>query len=60
MRNLSQSAVGLFACAISICAQPAPDFHLANVNVNSARPNATVSPRDYLFEVSGYYFGGAS
>ena len=60
MRNLSHSAAILFAAAMSIGAQPLLDFHLLNVNPNSPRPNAMVSPRDYLFQVSGYYFGAAS
>jgi hypothetical protein len=38
---------------------PAPDFHLLDVNANSSRNNRMVSPRDYLLQVSGYYFGEA-
>lgn len=60
MRNFSHSVLVLFAAATSICAQPVPDFHLSNVNEASARPDATVSPRDYLLQVCGFYFGGAS
>ncbi|MEK7685453.1 MAG: hypothetical protein AAB466_08525 [Verrucomicrobiota bacterium] len=37
----------------------APDFRLVDVNTNSVRLNAPVSPRDYLLQVSGYYFGAA-
>ena len=59
MRNLSHSAFVMFAAAMSMCAQPVPDFHLPNVNMYSARPTAMESPRDYLFQVSGYYFGAA-
>lgn len=42
-------------------AQPAPvrDFHLQDVNPNSPRYQDPVSPRDYLLQVSGYYFGSA-
>ncbi len=39
--------------------QLAPDFKLYDTNPNSARSGATVSPRDYLLQVSGYYFGDA-
>jgi hypothetical protein len=40
--------------------EPAPDFHLVDVNTNSPRGlNTIVSPRDYLLQVSGYYFGDA-
>jgi hypothetical protein len=46
-------AVGLFA------AEPVPDFRLRDENPNSPRSQAEVSPRDYLLQVSGYYFGDA-
>jgi hypothetical protein len=39
--------------------EPAPDFTLLDVNPNSIRQNSPVSPRDYLLQVSGYYFGTA-
>lgn len=35
-----------------------PDFRLPDVNFNSPR-RTTVSPRDYLFQVSGFYFASA-
>lgn len=38
---------------------PVPDFSLVDVNPGSERRNSAVSPRDYLFQVSGYYFGAA-
>jgi hypothetical protein len=34
-----------------------PDFKLLDVNTNSVRFNTLISPRDYLLQVSGYYFG---
>ncbi len=37
----------------------APDFKLTDTNPNSVRYNSLVSPRDYLLQVSGYYFGSA-
>jgi hypothetical protein len=40
--------------------QPVPDFKLTDVNFNSARRMSQVSPRDYLLQVSGYYFGHAT
>jgi len=40
-------------------AEQVPDFHLTDVNANSARRNAPVSPRDYLLQVTGYYFANA-
>ncbi|PYI87986.1 MAG: hypothetical protein DME26_04450 [Verrucomicrobia bacterium] len=60
MKPIIQAAAPLFLFAVGVCAQPVSDFHLSNVNMYSPRPNATVSPRDYLFQVSGYYFGAAS
>lgn len=39
---------------------PAPDFSLRNVNVNSSRFDQMVSPRDYVGQVSAWYFGHAT
>jgi hypothetical protein len=36
-----------------------PDFKLVDQNPNSVRFASAVSPRDYLLQVSGYYFGSA-
>ena len=48
-------------CDSNPCLQPAadarPDFHLQDVNLNSARSGQAVSPRDYLGKVSAWYFG---
>jgi hypothetical protein len=38
---------------------PMPDFALVDVNQSSATANQEVSPRDYLQQVSGWYFGSA-
>jgi hypothetical protein len=45
--------------AVSVLAQPVPDFSLPDVNAGSPRTRTMVSPRDYLLQVSGYYFGQA-
>ncbi len=37
--------------------QARPDFALADVNAESARYQEDVSPRDYLSQVSAWYFG---
>ena len=37
-----------------------PDFSLADVNANSPRYGETVSVRDYLGEISAWYFGSRS
>jgi hypothetical protein len=36
---------------------PAGDFSLPDVNPNSSLFETDVSPRDYLGQVSGWYFG---
>jgi hypothetical protein len=40
--------------------EPAPDFLVVDVNPNSATASQDVSPRDYVGQVSGYYFGAAT
>ena len=37
-----------------------PDFSILDVNPTSATANQQVSPRDYLQQVSGWYFGHAT
>ena len=49
----------LFAVVTPLSAQTVPDFRLPDVNPKSPRYDTTVSPRDYLLQVSGYYFGAA-
>jgi hypothetical protein len=39
--------------------EPLPDFALVDVNPTSPTYNQDVSPRDYLQQVSGWYFGHA-
>jgi len=49
----------LLAVVTPLSAQTVPDFRLPDVNPNSPRHDTEVSPRDYLLQVSGYYFGAA-
>ncbi len=37
-----------------------PDFSLEDVNTTSSTYGQLVSPRDYLRQVSGWYFGKAT
>ena len=37
-----------------------PDFSLVDVNTSSSRFGESVSPRDYMGQVSGWYFGHAT
>ncbi len=54
--------LGLFCLAglAQISAAPVADFSLVDVNATSPRFDTEVSPRDYLHQVSGYYFGDAN
>lgn len=47
------------ASAQAAPANPMPEFQLEDVNPNSPRFNAIVSPRDYRLQISAYYFGDA-
>ena len=47
------------AATCSWAGEPVSDFHLLDANANSERRSGQVSPRDYLLQVSGYYFGAA-
>lgn len=38
----------------------APDFRLLDLSSTSPRRGTVVSPRDYIMQVSGYYFGSAT
>ena len=39
---------------------PMPDFSLADRNSNSPLFGQSISPRDYLEKISGWYFGHAT
>ncbi|MGE0760164.1 MAG: hypothetical protein AB7F89_07200 [Pirellulaceae bacterium] len=39
---------------------PRPDFHLIDLNPASSRSGQAVSPRDYLDQVSAWYFAHAT
>ncbi len=41
-------------------AEMVPDFALVDVNSTSSTYDQPVSPRDYLQQVSGWYFGHAT
>jgi hypothetical protein len=52
--------LSLFAVSFAAFGQdPLPDFHLKDVSYTSPRRNTLVSPRDYLRQVSAYYFTDA-
>jgi len=62
MKLLEVAVMGFCAAALA-SAQPVPavpDFHLPDVDDDSPRAGQTVSPRDYLLQVSAYYFSDAS
>ncbi|MBM3823239.1 MAG: hypothetical protein FJ404_10195 [Verrucomicrobia bacterium] len=45
--------------AFARAATPEADWRLPDENPNSPRFHASVSPRDYVFQVSAFYFGSA-
>lgn len=46
--------------AVAAGAAMVSDFSLLDVNESSSSYNRSVSPRDYLHQVSAWYFGQAS
>ncbi len=59
MKRMFLSVLLFVGPMLSWAVEPVPDFHLKDVNPKSNRQAGFVSPRDYLFQVSGYYFGAA-
>lgn len=59
-RHLAIAAAAVLLSLPSRASEPVPDFRLPNVNPNSPRGTNTVSPRDYIQQVSAYYFGDAT
>jgi hypothetical protein len=57
MRKWIVSLALVLGCVASWAGEPMPDFKMPDVNPNSVRHDSPVSPRDYLQQVSGYYFG---
>ena len=45
---------------VAVRAEMVPDFTLTDVNLTSSSYDQPVSPRDYLGQVSGWYFGHAT
>lgn len=50
----------VLAVGISRASELASSFKLVDQNPNSVRFAKTVSPQDYLWQVSAYYFGDAA
>jgi len=47
-------------CPVAFSGPVMPDFLLEDVNATSSTFGQPVSPRDYLQQVSGWYFGHAT
>ena len=45
---------------VEVSEEALPDFALPDVNANSARFQQSVSPRDYVGQVSAWYFGNST
>jgi hypothetical protein len=54
---MDAAAVGTLQLVAEGEGSPMADFHLQDVNPASARFGQSVSPRDYLSQVSAWYFG---
>jgi hypothetical protein len=59
MNRLMIAALCFASVVMSQAAEQVPDFKLTDTNLRSNRQGGQVSPRDYLLQVSGYYFGSA-
>jgi hypothetical protein len=58
-RRFMGIALLLLGCGAARATGPVPDFQLVDQNTNSVRHGQVVSPRDYIMQVSGYFFGNA-
>ncbi len=54
------AAAGEVVAAAIAAPDPAPTFSLEDVNATSATYGEEVSPRDFLYQTSGWYFGHAT
>jgi len=59
MRKIFTISLWLWGALLVQAAEEVPDFRLQDMNSRSNRKGGLVSPRDYLMQVSGYYFGAA-
>jgi hypothetical protein len=62
-QTMRMIAKALLAGAVlwqTLAADPVPDFSLKDVSYSSPRRGNPVSPRDYLMQVSAWYFGEAT
>ena len=50
----------LIAIAPAALGEPVSDFSLQDTNPASGRFGSPVSPRDYVLQVTGFYFGTAT
>jgi hypothetical protein len=59
MNRLLSGVLGLSVVMLAQASEQVPDFRLTDANQQSNRHGGQVSPRDYLLQVSGFYFGSA-
>jgi hypothetical protein len=59
MKNILLGGSLLFGVILAPAAEQVPVFSLRDMNLKSNRQGGLVSPRNYLLQVSGYYFGAA-
>lgn len=58
--SMIASSVLFFGPDVAAGQEMVPDFSLLDVNIASSTFNQSVSPRDYLQQTSGWYFGEAT
>lgn len=58
--NLRTALIALGLVVPVIAVEPIADFSLPDVNPTSPRFEQMVSPRDYLHQVTAYYFGAST
>jgi hypothetical protein len=57
MRGVWVSLGSILSLVLTSWAETVPDFSLEDINASSSRYGDLVSPRDYRFQISAYYFG---
>lgn len=58
-RRLAWTTLVTLAAVSVFAAEPVPDFRLTDLSPRSNRSAQPVSPRDYLYQVAGFYFATA-
>jgi hypothetical protein len=60
VKRLIGSLTTVLGLGVAWAGETVPDFKLTDENPNSIRWGTPVSPRDYVLQVAGFFFGTAS